>query len=103
MLQFIPSPLHEDSTHWGKQKDVKRIKWRGQGLNVHPESVKDKKNHGLWWRVTVLTPLLPQTLVCQVRNLAQPEAGRMTFTLFLAFATEIDYDRQRWNEGVRPV
>jgi hypothetical protein len=101
MLQFIPSPLHQDTKHWGMQKEVERIKWMGQGLKVHPEKVKELKNHGAWSKVVVLTPMLPQTLVCQVRNLVQPEPGRMTFILFLAFDTSIDYERQKWENGVR--
>ncbi len=101
MLQFIPAPLYEDHKHWGMQKEVERIKWKGQGLKVHPEKVRELKNHGKWSRVEVQTPMLPQTLVCEVRNLVQASPGRMTFTLFLAFDTAIEYERQKWENGLR--
>jgi hypothetical protein len=101
MLQFVPTPLYEDHKHWGMQKEVETIKWMGQGLKVHPEKVKELKNHGVWKKVVVQTPMLSQSLVCEVRNLVASEPGKMTFSLLLAFDTAIDYDRQRWDKGVR--
>jgi hypothetical protein len=101
MLQFIPSPLYEDTKNWGMQKEVERIHWMGQGLKVHPEKVRELKNDGTWKKVIVQTPMLAETLVCEVRNLAQPESGRLTFSLFLAFDIDFDFDKQKWKNGLR--
>jgi hypothetical protein len=101
ILQFIPMPLHEDDKHWGKQIEVDRIEWKGKGLKVHPVSVKVKKNHGTWWKVVIMTPMIKEGLICEVHDLAQPEPGRMTFALYLAFDTLVDYERQKWERGIR--
>lgn len=101
MLQFIPSPLVEDLSHWDQKKEVEEIKFRGKGLKVRAEKVKVQKNHGVWNKVVVTTPLLSQTLVCEVRNLRQTDPERLQFTLFLAFNAHVDYDRQRWDKGTR--
>jgi hypothetical protein len=102
LLEFLPSPLYEDTRHWGTQKMVTRgLKWEGQGIHVHPEKLKSAKNDGNWWRVKVTAEHLADTLVFDVRELQQPEPGRMTFTTFLSFDTDVDYDRQVWEAGTR--
>jgi hypothetical protein len=101
ILQFIPSPLVEDLSHWDQKKEFEEIKFRGKGLKIKAEKVKVQKNHGVWTRAVVTTPLLSETLVCEVRNLRQTDPQRIQFTLFLAFNAHIDWDRQRWDKGTR--
>lgn len=101
MLQFIPMPLLEDLSHWNQQKEFEEIKFRGKGLKVKAEKVKVLKNHGVWHKVVVTTPMINETLVCDVRNLQQVDAERVRFTLFMAFPAHVDYDRQRWDKGTR--
>src|SRR4029079_12849054 len=38
LVQALPNPLLETKTGWGHQDRVANgLKWRGQGLRVHPE------------------------------------------------------------------
>jgi hypothetical protein len=102
LLQFIPSPLYEDTSHWGQQREVVRgIVWRGKGLNVHPEAQKSLKNDGVWWKVRVETPNLADNLVFELRDVQKPDPERMLFTAFIAFDADINYDREVWRAGLR--
>ncbi len=102
VIQFLPNPLLEDTKHWGGQKEVADgVTWHGKGLEVHPEVRYKLKNHGKWWKVRVTSPGNGDSLVLQLRDLQQPESGRMTFTAFIALDTEVDYERQVWEDGVR--
>jgi hypothetical protein len=101
LTKTMPTPLHEDSRHWGLQKPVSEIKWRGKGIHVHPEKIEVMKNDGRWWKVRVTGERLPDTLICDLREARQIEPGRMTFTLFLSFDTHVDYDKQIWHTGTR--
>jgi hypothetical protein len=101
LLDSLPTPLFEETRHWGAQKSVRRIEWRGKGLHVHPETVERMENDGRWWKVKVTAPNPRDALVVDLRDVQQPEEGRMTFTAFFALDTDVEYDRQRWREGTR--
>jgi hypothetical protein len=101
LLDNLPTPLFEDTHHWGAQKPVKRLKWRGKGLHVHPEIVERPENDGRWWKVKVTTPNARDALVVDLRDVQQPEEGRLTFTAFFALDTNVEYDKQDWHEGTR--
>ena len=102
LVQFLPNPLFEDMKHWGGQKDVANgITWRGKGLMVHPEAQYKAKNHGFWWKVCVTSPNSDNSLVVQIRDRLQPEPGRLTFSAFIALNTDVEYERQVWDEGTR--
>jgi hypothetical protein len=99
---FLPTPLYEDHKHWGHQKEIYRgVKWIGEGADAHAELQKSLKNDGLWWRVKVTAPDLAKSLVFEIHDVQRPEAGKMTFTAFVAFNTSIEYERQRWDNGHR--
>jgi hypothetical protein len=102
LLTFLPTPLYEDHKHWGSQKEVTRgLKWKGEGFDFHAEPQRSLKNDGLWWRVKVMAPDVEHRLVFEVRDVHKPEPGRMTFTAFVAFGTDIEYERQRWDAGTK--
>jgi hypothetical protein len=102
LLTFLPTPLYEDNKHWDKQKEaIRGVKWTGSGLDVHPEVQRKLKNDGLWWRVKVTAPDVTDTLVFEIRDLQKPEPGKMNFTAFISFKTDIEYERQRWDAGHR--
>jgi hypothetical protein len=101
LLDTLPNPLFEDTRHWGAQKPVHRVKWRGKGLHVHPEVVERLENDGHWWKVKVTTPNPRDALVVDLRDMQQPGEGCMTFTAFFALDTDIEYDKQNWSEGTR--
>jgi hypothetical protein len=98
LLFSLPEPLHEDDSHWGGQKPVpRRIKFRAGGLEV----VKKPKNDGDWWKVIVIAQRPAETLQIEVRDLKQVEPGKLTFTTHLALDMHVDYDRQKWRDGIR--
>ncbi len=101
VIKALPTPLYEDTRHWGLQRSVQEVKWRGQGLRVHPETVDAMKNDGRWWKVRVTAERLADTLVFDVRDVRQPEPGRMTFTTFISFDSHVEFDRQTWHLGTR--
>ena len=101
VVKSMPVPLYEDVRHWGMQKPLSQIKWRGKGVHVHAERVEVLKNDGRWWKVRVTAERLADTLVFDLRDVQQTEPGRMTFTAFLSFDTHVDYDRQTWRTGTR--
>jgi hypothetical protein len=102
LIRALPSPLYTDESHWGQQKEVQvGVTWKGKGLDVHAEPRTKLKNHGKWWRVRVTAPGLADTLVFDLRDVQTPEPGRMLFTAFVSFDTDVDYDREVWDEGVR--
>jgi hypothetical protein len=101
MLTFLPDPLFLNNKHWDLQKPFEEIKWRGKGFNVHPEKVMVLQNDGLWWRVRVTARQPAETLVVDLRDVCYPEPGKMTFLASVALDLEVDYDRQRWDEGKR--
>jgi hypothetical protein len=85
LVASVPTPLYEDHKHWDRQKEGRR------GL----------KNDGLWWRVKVTAPDLAHSLVFELRDVRRAEEGKLTFTTFVAFDTDIAYERQRWEAGRR--
>ncbi len=101
LVKAMPSPLYEDTQHWGLQKPVSEIKWRGQGFHVYPEKIIVMKNDGRWWKVRVTAERLPDTLIFDLRDAHVIEPGRMTFTAFISFDAHITYDKQNWHTGRR--
>lgn len=101
IVKALPTPLYEDARHWGLQKPVRQIHWRGKGFHVHPEKVQVMKNDGRWWKVRVTAERLADTLVFDLRDVRQPEQGRLTFIAFISFDAHIDFDRQNWHNGIR--
>jgi hypothetical protein len=101
LLRALPDPLFEDDKHWNLQKPVRESKWRGQGIHVYRETQEVPKNDGHWWKVRVTAPHPADTLVLDLRDVQQPEPGRMTFTVFVALDAHVDYDRQNWRHGHR--
>lgn len=102
LVRSLPKPLYQDASHWGMQTECfDGIKWRGKGLDIHAEKQTELKNDGEWWRVLVRADNLADTLIFDIREMTQPEPGRMLFTAFVSFDTEVNYDRQHWRKGVR--
>jgi hypothetical protein len=102
LLQALPTPLYEDQSHWGLQKPVGRgLKWQGPGSRDRAGGRRDVRNQGHWWKVRVTAGNLRDTLVLDLRDVRQPEPGRVLFTAFVSFDTRVEYDRQNWRAGLR--
>jgi hypothetical protein len=96
LVRSLPDPLYEASPGWGHTKEVARgVAWHG----LIPEVRRSPKNDGTWEKVrfTALNPA--DSLILDVRNPQFPEAGRMTFDVFLAFDARAEYTRQVWDNG----
>jgi hypothetical protein len=101
LVRLLPDPLYETSPGWGHTTEVSHVQWKGQGLNVHPEHVKVARNDGKWRHIRVSAVNPADTLVLDIRDLQQPEPGRLTFTTFLSCDARVEYDRQNWDKGIR--
>ena len=102
LLQALPTPLYEDTSHWGRQRLVPgRTRWRGKGLRARPEVEQVLKNDGRWWKVRVTASRPASTLALDIRDVQKPEPGRLLFTAFLATDADVELDRQTWKQGVR--
>jgi hypothetical protein len=101
LLQALPAPLFEDQRHWGVQKAVREVKWRGKGLRVHPEVEEVPENDGRWWKVRVSAANPADSLVLDLRDVDRPGPGRLTFTAFVSLDANVEFDRQTWHEGAR--
>jgi hypothetical protein len=102
LVQGLPNPLLETKTGWGRQERVANgLKWRGQGLHVHPEVQYALKNDGNWRKLTLTASNLPDTLVFDLRNFQQPPHGPATFDAFISFDARAEYERQTWSGGLR--
>jgi hypothetical protein len=102
LVESLPTPLYEDTSHWGKQKLVAgRTRWRGKGVHVHPEVEQVLKNDGRWWKIRVTASRPASTLALEIREVQKPEPGRVLFAALLATDADVEFERQTWKQGVR--
>jgi hypothetical protein len=102
LVRNLPATLYESSPGWGHtEKGFRGVKWKGKGLDVHPEVLRGPKNDGKWKKVRVSTVNLPDTLVFDLRNVHQPPQGPTTFDLFISFDARVDFTEQKWDAGVK--
>ena len=102
LVKNMPSPLYEDAPNWGHQANVlKRIDLKGRGTKLHFEKSYSLKNHGTWRKIQVHAANPADTLVFDIRNIQRPESGRLTFDVFMAIDSRIEYEQQEWANGLR--
>ena len=68
---------------------------------MHLEKVQKTKKDGDWRKIRLTADNLPDTLVFDLRNLQAPEAGKLTFTVFISLDARAVYDHQKWDEGLK--
>jgi hypothetical protein len=98
---ILPSPLYEDTRHWGLQRDFEQVHWRGKGLNLYKEVTYEPRNDGRWWRVKVTASDLERGLTVGVYDLRRTSAETLEFSLAIGLETHLEYDRQTWSAGTR--
>src|SRR5262249_28093006 len=98
LVRSMPDPLYESWPGWGHTADVARgIRWKG----LQPEIMRSSKSDGKWRHIQVHAIKPADTLILDIRDLAQPEPGRITFAIFLSMDARLDYEQQNWRNGVR--
>ena len=101
LVKHAPAVLYEDSPTWGHTTRVAHgVRWTGKHAPLHPELTYTDKPDGTWRKLRVSAVDLPDTLVFDLRNLRNPEPGRMTFDAFISFDARIEYEHQKWDAGV---
>jgi hypothetical protein len=98
LVRTMPTPLYESRINWGHTAEIARgLKWDG----LRPEVQRSAKNDGKWRHITVTALNPADTLIFDIRDLQNPEPGRITFTVFLSLDAGIDYEQQNWERGRR--
>ena len=69
--------------------------------DIHVEIMHEPKNDGVWKKVQVDAINPNESLVFDLRNVASPEAGKLTFQVFASLDTYINYTHQRWESGLK--
>lgn len=87
LLNHLPDPLAKGEPGWGKQVPAL----------VDP---KQMRNHGPWrkYQVTAINPA--QTLIVEVRNVAQV-SNHTLFDLLVGFDAQFDFHQEIWRRGIR--
>jgi hypothetical protein len=102
LTSALPNPLVEQSSNWGRQKELANgITWEKDGILLKPHKQKKLKNDGTWRRIKVEAVDPDKNLNLIVRDVQQPEKGRLTFDLVLVLETRIHFEQQIWKRGVK--
>src|SRR5262245_52893691 len=97
LLKNLPDPLYESAPNWGHQEPAKRLTIYDSRLTVK----KELKNDGRWRKIRVEAIRPADTLVLDLRELQNPEPGRLTFKLFASLDVLAHFQEQRWESGLK--
>jgi hypothetical protein len=102
LVSALPNPLVESSSHWGQQREVMNgVTWETEHVLPKPHKQKKLKNEGTWRRIKVEAVDPDKNVNLIVRNVQQPEKGRLTFDLVVTLPTRIHFEQQIWKSGVK--
>lgn len=98
----LPSPLVAKEFNWGHQAEVMNgVTWEGDGILKKPHKQKKLKNDGVWRKIRVEAFDPEKNLTLAVKNVQQPEKGKVTFDMIVALQTRITFEQQVWTRGTR--
>jgi hypothetical protein len=101
LVEHAPRVLYEAWPGWGKTVPVARgLKWTGKHP-LRPDVTYKAKNDGTWRHVRVTADNLADSLVFDLRRVRNPQPGRMTFDVFIAFDAHVEFDQENWDKGTR--
>ncbi len=100
-LQNLPVPLYQKENNWGHQTMVKRRHVEGKLGDLHVEIVHQPRHDGVWKKLLVEAVNPAESVVFDLRELANPEPGKVTFQIFAAVDTLVNYTHQRWESGLK--
>jgi len=102
LTSSLPAPLVEQSSNWGKQKEVANgITWKKDGILLKPHKQEKMKNDGVWRRIRIDAVNPEKELKLQVTNIQKPQKGMLTFDIVVTLPTRIKFEQQFWKNGVR--
>jgi hypothetical protein len=102
LVHNLPATLYEASPGWGQTAQVPNgLRWTGRALPLRPHLQYADKNDGDWRKVRLTGQDIADTLVLDIRNVQQPELGRITLDVFLCMDCQVDYEHQKWESGIR--
>jgi hypothetical protein len=102
LVHNLPATLYEASPGWGHTAPAPNgLRWTGKALPIHPHIQYADKNDGDWRKVRVTGNHIADTLILDIRNVQQPEFGRVTFDVILSTDCQVDYEHQKWDAGIR--
>jgi len=102
LTQELPDPLFEEQPGWGRTSSaITGLKWKGKGLQGHPEVMHEDRNQGTWRKIRVSAIDLPKTLTLEIHNVRKLDQGRTQFDTSLAFNAHIDATQQNWAKGIK--
>jgi hypothetical protein len=102
LVHNLPETLYEAAPGWGRTAPAPNgLCWTGKALPIHPHIQYADKNEGDWRKVRVTGKQIADTLVLDLRNVQQPEFGRVTFDVVLSTDCVVDYEHQKWDAGIR--
>ena len=100
-LQNLPTPLYEKENNWGHQTTVKRRHIEGKLGDLHIEVMHQPKNDGVWKKLHVDAVNPAESVVFDLRDIANVEPGKITFQVFAALDTQVNYTHQRLESGLK--
>jgi hypothetical protein len=101
LVEHAPHVLYEASPGWGQTAPVARgLHWTGKHP-LKPDVTYKAKNDGTWRHVCITADNLADTLVFDLRNVRNPQVGRMLFDVFVSFDAHVEYDQENWDSGKR--
>ena len=102
VLAAMPNPLVAQEFDWGKQRmSPIGIKWERNGLILKPKTMEKLANDGTWRKIRVEADDADKNMMLDVKNVQQPEKGKLTFDVLLTLKTNIKFEQQIWKAGHR--
>jgi hypothetical protein len=101
-VHSLPDPLYQTNKNWDHTKPTTTgLKWTGKGLQSKVRIARSPRKDGTWRKIRITAINPAQGLRVEVRNLRQPEPGHMTFDVWAALPTRLEYQQQNWKAGVK--
>lgn len=98
LVEAVPPVLYEHARNWGKtSRTPHALHWHG----LRPEVVKTARNDGHWQKMRLSPRDLARTLDLRMSPMRQIDAERQSFQVYISFMTQLDYEQQLWESGVR--
>ncbi len=101
LLKNLPDPLYETAPNWGHQSEGKRLQLRTRRRDIQADIAHPLRNDGLWQKLRVESVNPAESLVFHLRDVRNPEPGKLAFQVFVALDTKLIYVRQRWQSGLK--